>query len=117
MDICTTLDRSFQMASLVGFKSPEDPGDCPRVLRVTVDGVDKRYFLLTKSHPGVCDEQECQLAFENSPGQEMFHAAAPVYTHCMEHELCYFCIHTKYNPVVVADAQLTSHEQILLDKL
>ena len=110
----TTLERAFEYAyNKYNYKNFEMYNETPCVLELN----NKRYILITKSHPGVCDENECQETYNNSPGLELMHTFVHIYTYKCEHELCIYHIFEKHKAIISKNQILTSEECNIINEL
>ena len=85
--------KSKDIADIQGFISPQHPGSLPLALQIHGD----TYCLLRRQHPGVCDEEGCQLEFNHNPELSMFYCLAPIYSMGLSHELCLHCATVSHN--------------------
>ena len=95
------------------FKNYGELGSTPKVLELN----NKRYLLITAEHPAVCDEPECQEAYNNSYGLEALHCFVPIYTFNTCHELCIYHIFEKHKATISNNQVLTTDEKNIIDSI
>ena len=109
-----TVKRAIDYAiNNYNFSSYNNIGNTPNVLELNK----KRYILITKEHPGVCDDEECQQMFNDNCGLEMLHTFVPVYTFNTQHELCIYHIFEKHKASVSENQLLTTIEQDVINSI
>ena len=102
-----TANRAVQYAiTNYNFSDYNNLGNTPKVLELN----NKRYLLVTTAHDAVCDDPECQEAYNNNCGLELMHCFVPIYTYNTNHELCIYHIFEKHKAVIPSNQVLTAEE-------
>lgn len=109
-----TVCRAIHYANTnYNFNNYDNIGNTPKVLELN----NKRYLLITTEHPAVCDETECQEAYNNNPGLEALHCFVPVYTFNTNHEVCIYHMFEKHKAIISNNQVLTVDEKNIIDSI
>ena len=92
------------------FESLDSPGLLP--LGIIIDG--QRYQLLTKPHPGVCDNKACQREAQQKISKNKkyigIYEESPLYSNLGKHEICIYCAQLStrqtYEPTIDESRQI-----------
>lgn len=109
-----TIKRAVYYAMTnYNFKNYGELGSTPKVLELN----NKRYLLITAEHNAVCDEPECQEAYNNSYGLDAFQCFVPIYTFNTCHKLCIYHIFEKHKATISNNQVLTTDEKNIIDSI